>query len=160
MPIPFTCDSCGRSLNVRDELAGQQIYCPDCKTILTVPLEAPPEPAPEYEVPMAEVAPPAEHDALSARAEEPAPPPKPPVPQLEDWDEEDVEPTPRQAAPTPAAPTGPNIGAVLGGIGLMGGAVVLVLIGIVTGFWIIKLIVILFIAGIVTFLKGLFGKTD
>src|SRR5438105_1529055 len=119
MPIPFTCDSCGRSLNVRDELAGQQIYCPDCKSILTVPLYAP---LPEEDVPMAAVAAPAEQDALSVRAEEP-PPPKPEVPQLEEWDDEE-EPAPRPAV-TPTAATGPNIGAILGGIGLMVGAVVL-----------------------------------
>ncbi len=37
MPISFHCDHCGRSLNVRDELAGAEIYCPDCRAILTVP---------------------------------------------------------------------------------------------------------------------------
>ena len=155
MPIPFTCDSCGRSLNVRDELAGQQIYCPDCKSILTVPLYAPPPE--EEDVPMAAVAPAAEQDALSLRAEEP-PPPKPEVPQLEEWDDEE-EPAPRPAV-TPTAAAGPNIGAILGGVGLMVGAVVLVFVGLATGLWIIKGIVILFIAGIVTFIKGLFGKSD
>jgi DNA-directed RNA polymerase subunit RPC12/RpoP len=37
MPISFVCEHCGRSLNVRDDLAGAEIYCPDCRAILTVP---------------------------------------------------------------------------------------------------------------------------
>jgi hypothetical protein len=37
MPISFTCNHCGRSLNVRDELASADIYCPDCRAVLTVP---------------------------------------------------------------------------------------------------------------------------
>ena len=37
MPIPFSCQQCGRNLRVKDELAGMQIYCPDCKGVLIVP---------------------------------------------------------------------------------------------------------------------------
>lgn len=36
MPIALSC-SCGRALNVKDELAGKKIRCPACKDILTVP---------------------------------------------------------------------------------------------------------------------------
>jgi hypothetical protein len=37
MPIAFSCRQCSRNLRVKDELAGTQIYCPDCKSILQVP---------------------------------------------------------------------------------------------------------------------------
>ncbi|MHB1424521.1 MAG: hypothetical protein ACYC3I_15225 [Gemmataceae bacterium] len=36
MPIALSC-GCGRALRVKDELAGKNIRCPDCKSILTVP---------------------------------------------------------------------------------------------------------------------------
>jgi hypothetical protein len=38
MPIALSCD-CGRALRVKDELAGKHIRCPDCKSILTVPVQ-------------------------------------------------------------------------------------------------------------------------
>jgi hypothetical protein len=154
MPIPFSCSSCGRSLNVRDELAGREIYCPDCKSILTVPLDAPPELEPE----MAVVAAPAAHDDLSTRAEEPPPPPRHEEPAAAE--EFDDEPPRRTQRPTPPENGGPRIGAVIGGAAMMVGAFVLVLIGLSTGLWIIKGIVLLGIAGLVTFIKGLMGKTD
>jgi hypothetical protein len=36
MPISLSCD-CGRALRVKDELAGKNIRCPECKSILAVP---------------------------------------------------------------------------------------------------------------------------
>ena len=36
MPIPVTC-LCGRSLRIKDELAGKRIRCPDCSNPLVVP---------------------------------------------------------------------------------------------------------------------------
>ncbi len=36
MPIPVDC-SCGREFKVKDELAGNKIRCPDCRSILEVP---------------------------------------------------------------------------------------------------------------------------
>jgi hypothetical protein len=36
MPIPFRC-ACGRSLRVKDELAGRKVKCPECGGVLTVP---------------------------------------------------------------------------------------------------------------------------
>src|SRR6516162_5035709 len=35
MPIPMQC-SCGRSMQVKDEMAGRKIRCPDCKQVLQV----------------------------------------------------------------------------------------------------------------------------
>jgi hypothetical protein len=36
MPISFQC-ACGRTLRVKDELAGRRARCPKCSSILTVP---------------------------------------------------------------------------------------------------------------------------
>jgi hypothetical protein len=42
MPIPFRC-ACGRSLRVKDELAGRKVKCPECGGVLIVPRPAPEE---------------------------------------------------------------------------------------------------------------------
>jgi hypothetical protein len=160
MPISLSCQSCGRELRVRDDLAGEQIYCPDCKSILTVPAED--ESISPY--PLAAPAPPAASSAavptddFSIRAEVPPPPPSPPPPFAElDEDSEDkplLRPT--------IARTGPNVGAIVGGAAMMGGAVVLIAIfgglGGKPGAIPIRLVVFLFIAGIVTFIRGLVGS--
>lgn len=39
MPIPVDC-TCGREFKVKAELGGKKIRCPDCKTVLTVPVLA------------------------------------------------------------------------------------------------------------------------
>jgi hypothetical protein len=52
MPIPVNC-SCGRALRIKDELAGRQIYCPTCKSVLLVPQpasEREPEPETDLEI--------------------------------------------------------------------------------------------------------------
>jgi hypothetical protein len=36
MPISFQC-GCGRTLRVKDELAGRRVRCPGCSTVLAVP---------------------------------------------------------------------------------------------------------------------------
>jgi hypothetical protein len=38
MPIPMQC-SCGRAMQVKDEMAGRKIRCPDCKQVLPVPAQ-------------------------------------------------------------------------------------------------------------------------
>lgn len=43
MPIQISC-SCGKTLRVKDELAGKKVRCPKCQTVLTAPpLDAPKE---------------------------------------------------------------------------------------------------------------------
>ncbi len=37
MAISVSCDSCGKRLNVRDELIGKKVKCPSCKTVFAVP---------------------------------------------------------------------------------------------------------------------------
>jgi len=36
MPIPIQC-SCGRSMRIKDEMAGRKVRCPECKQVLAVP---------------------------------------------------------------------------------------------------------------------------
>src|SRR5215472_3649935 len=38
MPIAMSC-SCGRALNIKDELGGKKIRCPACKSVLAVPVK-------------------------------------------------------------------------------------------------------------------------
>lgn len=40
MAIKFHCVSCNRMLRVRDELAGKKSRCPDCGTVLEIPLQS------------------------------------------------------------------------------------------------------------------------
>ena len=40
MPIAATC-ACGKKLQVKDELAGKKVRCPDCKQPLTIPAAKP-----------------------------------------------------------------------------------------------------------------------
>jgi hypothetical protein len=155
MPIPLSCEQCGRNLRVKDELAGMQIYCPDCKGVLTVPHSDDPfrpEPEPPLEVVAAE---PPKEDPYAERYREPASK-KPRLPRLDD-DEWDDAPPPKRIAPT--RPAGNSVGAVFGGMGLAALGVIIFIFGIATGFFVvIKLAVILFIAGIITFCKGLFAR--
>lgn len=141
MPIPFACESCGRSLNVRDELAGQQIYCPDCKSILTVPnWSAPPEEVNQ------ETAPP--QDDFAARAEE-----LPPQPAME----------PELPRPLPTPNTGPRVGAIVIGLLMLGAAAAILIFQLDAGKFhraATRLMVFLFIAGIAVLIKGATGSKD
>jgi hypothetical protein len=49
MPIPLQCD-CGRSLRVKDELAGRKVKCPQCAAVLVVPQPEPPAEDRAYEL--------------------------------------------------------------------------------------------------------------
>jgi hypothetical protein len=49
MPIPLQCD-CGRSMRVKDELAGRKVKCPQCAAVLTVPQPEPPAEDQAYEL--------------------------------------------------------------------------------------------------------------
>lgn len=35
--MKFSCPTCGKVLNVKDEFAGKKARCPSCKEVLTVP---------------------------------------------------------------------------------------------------------------------------
>lgn len=181
MPIPFSCQSCGRNLRVKDELAGNQIYCPDCKSILTVP--SPTEDvfarrddafanrddafanrddafANRDDVPMAEVAPETD-EAYLMRSESATLPRKPTLADDPDRDWDDA-PRPRPKGPPPAPPSSGAgaIGSILGGIAAIFGCGALIMLGLIGGFWIPKLIIILGIVGVVLLFKGLFNIGD
>ncbi|QEG42225.1 hypothetical protein UC8_42590 [Roseimaritima ulvae] len=47
MPIAATC-ACGKKLQVKDELAGKRVRCPNCKQPLTIPAN---QPAPQPQAP-------------------------------------------------------------------------------------------------------------
>jgi DNA-directed RNA polymerase subunit RPC12/RpoP len=38
MPISITCTGCQKKFPLRDEMAGRKVRCPDCETVLVVPL--------------------------------------------------------------------------------------------------------------------------
>lgn len=43
--MKFSCPSCGKTLNVKDDFAGKKARCPGCKEVLTVPHAPAPEAA-------------------------------------------------------------------------------------------------------------------
>lgn len=117
MPIPLQC-SCGRRLNLADNLCGKRIKCPDCAAILTVPTaqvslsarnqaakiqpakkspeKGPPEAQPKTII--------ISGRSASAELEQIAPPPPTSKP-------EPVKPAPAPAKPAPAKPGAAKAGA-------------------------------------------------
>ena len=157
MPIAFSCQSCSRALRVKDELAGKQIYCPDCKSILIVPVQSEATRLrPEDDIPTAAVAEPEARDPYGMRAEEPA---KPLTrrPTAGDDDFPTTELPRRRTAPPPRSSggdSGGGIGAVIGGIVMMVIAVVWFVVGWMAG-RIFFYPPILFIIGIVAVIRGI-----
>ena len=100
MPIPLTCGTCGKKLQVGDQYAGRKVACPGCKTVLTAPgapsapaspgaalaAKAPAAPTPAAKAPAA-ASKPAAPLAAKAVVKPAAPPPvpasPPPVPEPE-----------------------------------------------------------------------------
>jgi predicted lipid-binding transport protein (Tim44 family) len=156
MPIDATCPTCGRELYLKDELAGRQIRCPQCQGVLTVP-------APEYSAPWAQPIepPPPEVEGLSA-----TPQPGPVAdPYSERLDEPGPtpEPQPEEPRPRPRVPEREG-GPVNAGLG--GGILMIVLAAIIFGgglaldVRIIRLPIILVIAGVAAIFRGLAGKRE
>jgi len=152
MPISLTCTSCSRALRVRDELAGRQILCPDCQTKITVPAGdfSPPLPSAEAQGNAFRFEQPKE-DPFSARAEM-SPPTKPRLD--DDFDDAD---RPIRRPPPPPKPKG-EFGSINAGVGggilMMVIAIVWFVLGLIFG-WIFYYPPILFIIGLVAFIKGL-----
>ena len=46
MPIPVKC-ACGKTLSLKDELAGKKVKCPACQKLLSVPTPKVPEESPD-----------------------------------------------------------------------------------------------------------------
>lgn len=156
MPISFTCDQCGRSLNVRDDLAGADIYCPDCRAILTVPgaeaedsmlpWEEQGRPTPESAEPMASPA--GNFDDRGM-----------PVPTATPGAYE----PPAEVAPTARRPgtideTKPRPLLILAGLGLLGAAGAALVAMVITGkvrAGLVKVMVFFGVFGFATLLRGL-----
>ena len=56
MSLSITCSHCERKLNLRDELAGKKVRCPDCSEVISIPAQSQPsldddEPAPPRRMP-------------------------------------------------------------------------------------------------------------
>ena len=153
MPIPFSCTTCGRQLRVKDELAGEQIYCPGCKSILTVPSgSAAFQPYSEPEPIPAKVE---AQGGYAARAEEPK------IPQAEKAEladsDEWVRP-PQRPSPTRTQPQfGTTAAGIRGGLAMMVISVIWFVIGLalLNHFFIYP--VILFFVGLIAFVKGIAG---
>src|SRR5262245_3103230 len=66
--IRFRCSQCQKPLQVKDELAGKKVRCPQCKTVVVIPV------APTVKPAAAPVEPPPDIEALAAAAfsDEPA----------------------------------------------------------------------------------------
>jgi hypothetical protein len=92
MPITARCPNaaCGKTLKVKDELAGKKVKCPACASVLTIPSA---NAAPAASAPPAPARP-------KPAAKPPAPKPKPPV--LED--EEELEDSQKAAPPSRSKP--------------------------------------------------------
>ena len=147
MPINLTC-SCGRALVLRDELGGKQIRCPECQAVLDVPKSEPLLAASE---PL-EVLP-------VAGASSPAKPTDDPLKDLDRL--RSVGPRNRSDNPrTSVQGQKPNTGfgginaGVGGGILMMIVAVVWFVVGLMND-WIFYYPPILFVLGLVAFIKGL-----
>jgi hypothetical protein len=39
MPISFACQKCGKAVTAHDQLAGKPATCPECNSVVTVPLQ-------------------------------------------------------------------------------------------------------------------------
>jgi hypothetical protein len=164
MPITLRCD-CGRALRVKDEFAGRKGRCPHCGTVLAIP--APEVEAEEdaYEVLRAEPETRVRRDpepAYRRREPEPEPEPEPPRrPVLR------REPSPRRR-PRRAERGGPRVAfeegwfgsanaGVVGGLLMILIAVVWFVAGLAAGY-IFFYPPILFVIGIIAFIKGLSGN--
>src|SRR5258708_7578566 len=52
MPIEFRCQKCGKLLRTGDETAGKQAKCPECGSIMSIPIPEPQQPEPSIPPPI------------------------------------------------------------------------------------------------------------
>lgn len=93
MPLRTACSSCGKKLQVRDDLAGKKIKCPGCGTVFVAAAAAAAATAVKAAPP--KLAPPSTKDKVSAKPMAKAPPPP------QDDDEEIEEQPVRSKRPVP-----------------------------------------------------------
>lgn len=152
MAIAVTCPGCSRTMKVKDDFAGRRALCPFCKAEVRVPDEERPRERSEYG--LADDDPPRREDrddkprrrsSRDDREDEPRRRPR-----LRD-DDEDIEVRKRGS--------GRTSGGVLSGVLMMVGALVWFFGAAAVGVYFIYP-PILFIVGLVTFIKGLSGNSD
>ncbi len=178
MPIPLSC-SCGRSFNLKDELAGRKVRCPECRTVLAVPN---PEPEVDPDDLVLEVLPADEPNSLAPRraairAEPPEARPSRPRPRLEEDEipsvrrRSDDDPPVRRRRPKlrRESARGPSVTFESGWFGSFNGGVIGGLLMIlIAGVWFILGLgfgriffypIFLVIAGVVSIVRGISGNS-
>ena len=152
MAIAVTCSGCNRTMKVKDDFAGRRALCPFCKAEVVVPSQERAGERSGYSV--ADDDPPSRVD----RDDEPRRRPRPRDededdrrrPRLRDRDE-DIEVRKKKS--------GGTNGGVLTGILMMVGALIWFFGALAVGVFFIYP-PILFIVGLVTFIKGLSGNSE
>jgi hypothetical protein len=174
MSISFKCE-CGRSLRVKDELAGKQGRCPACGTLLRIPVPEPEgEDAANY---LLTEAPQAKPAARRSRREEPEPEAEsePEPPRRRSREPERIDQAPKLARDVRKKKSRPRKERGRSGVafeegwfggtnaGMVGGVLMMVIavVWFVLGIALIDRIFfyppILFILGVISFIKGLAG---
>ncbi len=165
MSIPLSCP-CGRSFNIKDDLAGRKIRCPACKSILAVPaavlLEAVEDGEPAEALPVQS----SRRAAIQAEPPEVLPARRR---SRDDDDEEERRPVKRRPKLRRESSRDPNVKkqSGFGGINAgVGGGLLMILIAVV---WFVPCAAmgvyfiyppILAVIGVVAIIKGLVGSGD
>ena len=181
MPIALTC-GCGRAMRIKEEYAGRKVRCPDCRGVVTVPEPTAPPQIDELEVLNAEPAE-AERETLPSRAAVTARRPTPPRDEEDAGIQEESRRRPAADEPRPSRPEpkrrprprvrrndrprvafeggwfGSANAGVAGGLLMILIAAVWFFAGLAAGI-IFFYPPILFIIGVVAFIKGLAGGRD
>ena len=155
MAISVTCSGCDRTMKVKDDFAGQRALCPFCKAEVRVPTQERAGEKSGYAFADADE-PPRRDDRddeprRPRRREEDDEPRR--RPRLRDEDE-DIPVRKRKSS------GGGTSGGVLSGVLMMVGALIWFFGGAALGVYFIIYPPILFIVGLVTFIKGLAGNSD
>ena len=170
MPIPVHCD-CGKSMKVKDELAGRKIRCPECKIVVVVPrpqeVKLPEDEAlnvlltAEPPRPIKPPPPPAnteDEEQASYTAATPRPKPRPVEKKAkEPWKSSGARRASRRAEYQPWLVVNPSI---LSGLGMMGGAILWFVLGIVLLDTIFIYPPILFVLGSAAIFRGFTGGDE
>lgn len=169
MPITFAC-SCGKTLRVKDDLAGRWVRCPACKETAIVP-ETAMAPKPAFEVVEDEPAPPPRKrvtaEAAAIRLDDEEPPRRPRSRPDQEYDGPRKAKKRKRSRSKDEQPRGGHFamergvvnGGVLGGLAAMIGAVVWFVVGLMNDI-LFYYPPILFILGMVAVVKGMVGGND
>jgi hypothetical protein len=182
MPLALKC-TCGRSLRVKDELAGKKVRCPSCSAILTAPKPDAEEEA--VTLLLAEDEAPAKSqdsadnlpttDAVQPpprpgpRPRSPSSPPSPEWKSLKKKPDRDlsvVRKRKRRSSGGFFNNVNPNYGVMWSGALMVLGSFLLCLVNVgvfIAGwiiFYLLAITIVLFFAGMGTFFKGLMGRSE